>query len=312
MIFIIFFASAAYAELELDSAYPTLGALGKNLEVTVKGGGFDSNTTVSMYLDSGNKRAIIGSVDTPDIAYGVTVVGTVAYIADAKSGLQVIDVSNPASPKIIGSVDTPGTAFDVTLVDNMAYVASGSCGLQVVDLSNPASPQIIGAVDTPDIARDVTVVDNTAYVADGFYGSLQVIDVSKPTNPHVIGAIDTQGVAHDVTVIGNKAYVADANGRLIIVAVPLEIEPVTLNNEARISFTIPSPILAAHYTLRVFNSTESEELLGAVSFAGDLQIFNSKAIIVAGGGQDAPGEIWEETKKSANKAYDILVYEGSN
>ena len=54
----------------------------------------------------------------------------------------------------------------------------------------------------------------------------------------------------------------------------------------------------------------SDELPGAVSFTDEIQIFNSKAIIAAGGGPNAPGEIWEETKQSANKAYDILVHEG--
>ena len=41
------------------------------------------------------------------------------------SGLQVIDVSTPASPQIIGSVDTPGYACDVTVVGTTAYVADG-------------------------------------------------------------------------------------------------------------------------------------------------------------------------------------------
>jgi len=37
---------------------------------------------------------------------------------------------------------------------------------------------------------------------------------------------------------------------------------------------------------------------------------NAKAIIVAGGGPDAPGGIWEETKVAANKAYDVLIQQG--
>ena len=105
IILIIFFASTAYAELKLDSVYPTLGELGKDLEVILTGDGFDVNTRVSMYLDSGNQRAIIGSVATPGSAYGVTVVGTIAYVADRESGLQVIDASTPSSPQIIGSVE---------------------------------------------------------------------------------------------------------------------------------------------------------------------------------------------------------------
>ena len=82
IILIIFFASTAYAELKLDSVYPTLGELGQDLEVILTGSGFDMNTRVSMYLDSGNQRAIIGSVATPARALSVTVVGTTAYVAD--------------------------------------------------------------------------------------------------------------------------------------------------------------------------------------------------------------------------------------
>jgi hypothetical protein len=58
-------ASVANAELKLESVYPTLGELGKDLQVTLKGTGFDENTRVSMYPDSGNKRSIIGSVQIP-------------------------------------------------------------------------------------------------------------------------------------------------------------------------------------------------------------------------------------------------------
>ena len=112
------------------------------------------------------------------------------------------------------------------------------------------------------------------------------------------------------TVVGNKAYVADGSSGFTIVPVPIEITAITVNNATSISVTLPSPIMAGHYTLRVFNASESDELVGAVSFTDDLQIFNSKAIIVAGGGPNAPGEIWEETKLAANKAYDVLVHEG--
>ena len=70
-------------------------------------------------------RRFIGSVDTPGDAYGVTVVGTTAYVADDESGLQVIDVSNPANPQIIGSVDTPGYASGVN--GRWHYGLRGGC-----------------------------------------------------------------------------------------------------------------------------------------------------------------------------------------
>ena len=47
---------------------------------------------------------IVGSVDTPGEAFGVAVSGTYAYVADYRSGLQVIDITNSQGPQIVGSV----------------------------------------------------------------------------------------------------------------------------------------------------------------------------------------------------------------
>ncbi len=96
--------------------------------------------------------SILGSADTPDVAWGVAVSGTVAYVADDFFGLQVIDVSDPGSPVILGSVDTPGTARGVAVSGAVAYVADGVPGLQVIDVSDPGSPVILGSVDTPSSA----------------------------------------------------------------------------------------------------------------------------------------------------------------
>ena len=46
--------------------------------------------------------ALVGSYDTSGYALGVTVSGTLAYVADGDSGLQIIDVSNPAAPALRG------------------------------------------------------------------------------------------------------------------------------------------------------------------------------------------------------------------
>ena len=337
---------------------------------------------------------IIGSVNTPGTAWGVTVIDNIAYVADRDSGLQIIDVSNPSNPNIIGSVDTPGEAMEVTVLEDTAYVADwygglqlidvsdpysptiigsvdtlgygydfyqgifvidntaymvGGTGLMIIDVSNPSNPTIIGSVDTPGSA--VTVIDTTAYVAggtilqvidvsnpsnpiiigsvdmmSGFLGritmigstvyianggdGLIIIDVSSPSNPTIIGSVDTPGSAKEVVVIGDLAYVADYGSGLTVVPLPVEITPISINSPTNISIVLPSPQIPGHYTLRVFNSYENYELLGAVTFTENLQTLNSKAIIVAGGGPYAPGNIWEETKLCANKAYDVLVQQG--
>jgi hypothetical protein len=71
-------------------------------------------------------------VNTPGYAVGVTVSGAYVYLAEGGSGLQVIDVTNPASPQIVGCVDTPGNARSVAVSGTHAYVADESSGLQIL------------------------------------------------------------------------------------------------------------------------------------------------------------------------------------
>jgi len=62
--------------------------------------------------------------------------GSIAYLPDGNSGLQIIDVSDPTAPSIIGSIDTPGSARSVTLSADgtKAFVANYTSGLQIIDL----------------------------------------------------------------------------------------------------------------------------------------------------------------------------------
>lgn len=86
-------------------------------------------------------------------------------------------------------------------------------------------------------------------------------------NTTLIGAVDTPGDALGIDVVGDIAYVADGDRGLSIVPVPKVIEPVVFDSETkRITVTLPSPLMAGHYTLSVFNEEEHHELYGAVAF----------------------------------------------
>lgn len=80
--------------------------MGSNISsthVTIKGSGFDPTPIAALY---GGGPYIKGSCDTPNSAFGIYVSHPYAYVADGKSGLQIIDVSNPNTPTIVGSCDT--------------------------------------------------------------------------------------------------------------------------------------------------------------------------------------------------------------
>jgi hypothetical protein len=120
----------------------------------------------------------LGGFDTSGNAYGVQVVGTLAYVADYFDGLQVIDVSNPAAPRRLGGFDTSGMAYGVQVVGTLAYVADYFDGLQVIDVSNPAAPRRLDGFDTGGTSLGVHVMGTMAYVADGEWG-LRIFGLSE-------------------------------------------------------------------------------------------------------------------------------------
>ncbi|MCD6259475.1 MAG: hypothetical protein J7J31_07720 [Helicobacteraceae bacterium] len=180
---------------------------------------------------------IIGSFDTPDTAWSVTLSadGTKAYVADGGSGLQIIDVGDPTAPTKLGSFDTSDYANGVTLSADgtKAYVADGWSGFQIIDVSDPTAPTRIGSFNTPGYALDVTLSADgiKAYVADGGSG-LQIIDITDPTALITLGSFDTSGYANGVTFSadGTKAYVTDGGSGLQVIDVSDPTAPIRLGS----------------------------------------------------------------------------------
>jgi len=145
----------------------------------------------------------------------VVVVGNYAYAVAGITGIDIIDISNPASPTLVSQYDTSGSVMDVFVDGNFAYVVYGSDGLQIIDISNKASPTRVGGYDTDGYAGDVFVDGNFAYVAYGSDG-LQIIDISHKAFPTRVSGYDTSGFASGVFVAGNFAYVAGGKALQII------------------------------------------------------------------------------------------------
>ena len=114
------------------------------------------------------------------------VFGKYAYVAVGGNGLQIIDVSNPASPTTISTYDTTGNSQGVFVSGSYAYVADGSSVLQIINISNPAVPRLSGTYNTPNDALAVYVVGKHAYVADTT--SLVIVDISDSSNPKLVGS----------------------------------------------------------------------------------------------------------------------------
>jgi hypothetical protein len=113
--------------------------------------------------------------------------GNTLYILNTTlRGLQIVDVTNPASPTLEGEVLVTGSPREIYIEGNTAYVlVSGSfdydcggfqgiCGWEArsgvstlvlaVDVTNPATPKVLGQMRIDGDLQDSRIVGNILYV----------------------------------------------------------------------------------------------------------------------------------------------------
>ncbi len=120
-------------------------------------------------------------------------VGSLLYVADNSSGLNIFDVADAADPQPVFQGDT-GNAQHVEIVGSLAYVLYDS-SLSVFDVSTPSAPALLGSVAQG--GTGFAVNGTVAYVVPSF----KTIDVSDPADmsvavedwgPFQLGAYDSE------------------------------------------------------------------------------------------------------------------------
>jgi hypothetical protein len=191
-----------------------------------------------------------------------------AYVACRDGSIQVVDLTEPASPRRVGSFDA-GDARAVHVREGHLFVAAGADGLVVAAVEKPERPRVVAQAKTVE-ARAVFVDGIHAYVADGA-GGLRIVDVSVPEKPAVVGAVDLNGArtepldANDVVVhffgarpepgsrsrteARNVAFVADGRSGLHVVDVTRPDRPVVLRSGAEDSFAGAALAFSSSYDI---------------------------------------------------------------
>lgn len=146
----------------------------------------------------------VGSLDL-GITTAVAVDASYAYVTIANSGLQLVDITDPANPAAAGFVAVTGNPNDVALSGPYAFVAAMSGGVAVVDVTSPMSPTVVGVADT-DFAQGVAAAGELVLVADEVAG-LAFISLANPEAPQVLAATGFPVDARAVAISGSHAYV---------------------------------------------------------------------------------------------------------
>jgi hypothetical protein len=136
----------------------------------------------------------------------------------AGEGLMLIDVKNPAKPRVISSLNTgAGHTMKVYPGGKYIYMAGGNlagtadrAGTTIVDVSNPAKPKIAtnskDVMDCHDVSFSVTEEDRKLAFCAGAVGTgeVQIWDVKDPLKPTVISRIVNPAIQYSHYAVANK------------------------------------------------------------------------------------------------------------
>lgn len=67
---------------------------------------------------------------TPGRAYRVSLLGSLAFVADGAEGIQVVDLKRPAEPELVGSYRTRAPARDVSVDGDLVFIVVGERGAE--------------------------------------------------------------------------------------------------------------------------------------------------------------------------------------
>jgi len=161
----------------------------------------------------------VGQYDTPGSARRLRLEGTLLYVADT-TGLQVLDISSPASPSLVANYVAPANAVarDVGGASRV-YVAgptTGGAAFHSLDTSTFTQSALHGSLAINAGSWGLAVRDDYA-----FTGRLSEVDVSDPISPSIKTSVpfSTIGAGRGVTLSGNYAFMASTQAGLDVVDV---------------------------------------------------------------------------------------------
>ncbi len=89
----------------------------------------------------------------------------IVYVANGRSGLLIVDVTNPLDPIILSSTAIVGICREVRVVGDKAFITSHHGGITVVDVKDPENPIVLNYISMPALSRGLQVVGDLVYVA---------------------------------------------------------------------------------------------------------------------------------------------------
>jgi hypothetical protein len=194
-----------------------LAVQGRYAYVTGSGSSGANNGSLQVFDVSVPSTKLIarGSLTVGKNPRAVALQGRYALVANSGSStLQVVDVSNAASPVSVSTLATAAGPSALAVQGRYAYVVDASAlTLQVVDMADPRIPAVAGSATAGSGATAIAVQGRYAYVVGN--AGVQVFDVVNPARPLLVGSAVAGASPTAIVVQGRYAYVLNGGGNTL-------------------------------------------------------------------------------------------------
>jgi len=146
----------------------------------------------------------LGRIQLPENVQDIAVTGDYLYASLGEAGLSLVDISNPAAPRLIDTWEDWHS--NTLLIENQELYIAYNENLTILDISDADDPGHVGSYIHDHRIRDIAISGDYLFLAariDGF----QVIDISDPSSPNQVQSVDERiARVERIVVDGQYAY----------------------------------------------------------------------------------------------------------
>lgn len=172
---------------------------------------------VSIHLQGHDGMTVRSTYTALGRPIAITAEGDLAYLALSSSGIEIVNIADPAQPTRVAHLDLEDLGSHIMKVDDHLYRAAWD-RIDIVSVEESASPQLIDSYQTQEVVTRLAASGDLLVATMGLAG-LEVIDISERSAPQRRRVIDTPGSAQDAVIHGEIAYIADGTNGLVVVDV---------------------------------------------------------------------------------------------
>ena len=183
--------------------------------------------TISLTSAQAQDSLTVDYLATVGISWGnpidVDVSNNLAFVATRRSGLRIIDISDPVNPLETGLFNPPGDEVLVAVNEDYCFLYNSEMGIYILDVTSPENVIEVNCLqmNEEEVVDAFLISEDHLYLcystADGSF--LRAVDISDPANPTLTDNLEIPSNAVEMAVNDDNVYIIGLDNQFIVIDV---------------------------------------------------------------------------------------------